>query len=78
MLELAATLMLLAGVALLGVAAWIVRRIIRELPPGQLRRDWAAFAGFIALFVAGYLAYLIAFRGNHRAGARSRAPRTEV
>jgi diguanylate cyclase (GGDEF)-like protein len=69
MLELAANLLVLAGVALLGVAVWAVRRMIRELPPGQVRRDWAVFIGFIALFVAGYLAYLVAFRGSHRAAA---------
>jgi diguanylate cyclase (GGDEF)-like protein len=69
MLELVANFLLLAGVALLGVAAWTVRRLILDLPSGQLRRDWAAFIGFITLFIAGYLAYLVAFRGSHGVGA---------
>lgn len=53
--------LVIAGVCILIGALLPVRRLIAQLPTGHVRRRWYALTGLIALFIAGYLGYAIAF-----------------
>lgn len=69
MLNALATGMVGVGLAILLVALPPTRKLISELPAGPMRAQWRFLAGMIVLFVAGYLAYLVAFWGRHAAPA---------
>jgi diguanylate cyclase (GGDEF)-like protein len=45
---------LLIGMLLLGLSLLPVKRMIRQLPKGPIRRRWYMLAGMIAVFFAGY------------------------
>ncbi len=53
------------GAMLLVGALFTVRKLIAKLPTGTLRMRWNGLSGLIALFVAGYLAYLVLFHDRH-------------
>jgi diguanylate cyclase (GGDEF)-like protein len=58
------SLVLLGIIILLGSLV-IVRKLTRRLPAGRSRKSWYAMAGLIALFVVGYLGYLVIFWNQH-------------
>jgi diguanylate cyclase (GGDEF)-like protein len=53
--------LIVLGASLLGYSIYPTSRIIRELPPGPVHLQWRILRGFIAFFIAGYLAYLFVF-----------------
>jgi hypothetical protein len=65
MMDTVASSLVLAGVVIHGVAAWLMMRLIRALPTGSLRTQWRLLLGMVAFFIAGYLAYLVYFPGRH-------------
>lgn len=66
MLNLIAVALVAAGIVVLLTAFPPALRLIAELPPTQLRRRWQWLTGLIAVFILGYLGYLIVFYGSHR------------
>ena len=65
MFEWVATGLVLGGFAVLASAAWVIRRLMAELPASASRRDWAVFLGFVGFFASTYLAFLGYFYGTH-------------
>ncbi len=65
-METAATALVLAGVAMLGYAAWMFGRLMIRLSVARLRGEWAVLLGMIACFMLAYLAYVVSFRPAHR------------
>lgn len=61
MLNLLANGLVIAGICILAAALLPVRRLIAQLPAGQVRRRWYALTGLISVFIVGYLGYAIAF-----------------
>ncbi len=49
--------LVLTGVFLLIAALFPVRRLIVQLPPGRLRRNWYVLTALILCFIAGYIGY---------------------
>jgi len=58
MLQALACSMAIVGAAILIGALLPVRRLIKQLPSGSVRRNWYTLAGLIKLFILGYLGYL--------------------
>lgn len=54
----------IAGACVLIGALFPVRKLIMQLPPGQVRRKWYILTGFIFIFIFGYVGYAIAFWGR--------------
>jgi len=50
--------LVIVGAAILIGALLPVRRLIKQLPEGKVRRNWFVMAGLIKLFIFGYLGYL--------------------
>ncbi len=57
----------LVGALLLVGALYTVRKLIAKLPTGTLRMRWNGLSALIALFVAGYLGYVVLFHDRHEA-----------
>jgi diguanylate cyclase (GGDEF)-like protein len=53
--------LILVGIVILIGSLLVVRKITRQLPTGRTRKNWYAMASLIALFVAGYLGYIVVF-----------------
>ncbi len=49
--------LVVAGMLLLMAALLPVRRLMKQLPQGSIRRKWAILTIFILLFIAGYFGY---------------------
>ncbi len=49
--------LVVAGMLLLMAALLPVRRLMKQLPQGSIRRKWAILTVFILLFIAGYFGY---------------------
>lgn len=64
-IALIARLCIFAGMAIMVSALITVRRLIGQLPSGVLRQRWAVMAALIAVFLVGYLGYIIAFWNRH-------------
>src|SRR3990172_5463583 len=68
MLNVIAVAMVAAGIVVLLAAFAPALQLIAELPSTTpLRRRWQLLTGLIAVFVVGYLVYLVLFYGSHRA-----------
>jgi diguanylate cyclase (GGDEF)-like protein len=61
MLNLLANGLVIAGACVLVGALFRVRRLIAQLPSGQVRLRWYTLMGLIALFIVGYISYAAAF-----------------
>lgn len=57
--------LLLAGAALLTAALFLVRQLTRELPRGATRNWWYVLAGFLLLFIAGYVGFFCLKSGSY-------------
>ena len=66
MLNAIAVFLVAAGIVVLLMAFPPALRLIAELPRTPLRRRWQLLTALIAVFIVGYLTYLILFYGNHR------------
>lgn len=66
MYELTAQGLLVAGVLLQTAALFPIRQLMARLPPGAVRRRWNIMSLLILVFVAGYLAYALAFWHRHQ------------
>lgn len=55
----------LAGVFLLGLSLWPVRKLARQFSGGRVRRWWDVQSLLILFFIAGYLGYLFSFWRIH-------------
>lgn len=66
MLTFAANGLVIAGFLILIAALFSVRKLISQLPRGEVRRRWIFQSGLIVLFILSYLAYTILF-WNHNA-----------
>jgi diguanylate cyclase (GGDEF)-like protein len=66
MLDAIAVIMVVAGIGILLAAFPPALRLIEELPKSEVRRRWQVLAGVIAVFIVGYIAYIILFYGSHR------------
>lgn len=64
MLQILANLLVTSGACILIGALMPVHRLIVQLPAGQLRRRWFILSILIILFIAGYLAFALAFWSN--------------
>ena len=53
--------LVIAGLLILIGTLFLVRKLIAQLPPGQIRQKWFFQSGLILLFIFGYLGYGIAF-----------------
>jgi diguanylate cyclase (GGDEF)-like protein len=60
MLDLIATGLVAVGAVLMVIALVTSGRLIGDLPSGTVRRQWRVLAGLIFIFVAAYVAYLVA------------------
>ncbi len=69
MLNVLATILVVAGLAILVAALPPTRKLIAELPDGPMRSQWRLLAGLIAFFILGYAAYLAVSWGRHEAFA---------
>lgn len=49
----------IAGTVLLLVSLVPVRKMIIQLPPGTMRREWCILAAMILLFIVGYIDYAV-------------------
>ena len=67
MLNVIAVALVAAGIVVLLTAFPPALRLIAELPATGLRRRWQWLTGLIAVFIVGYLGYLVIFYGSHRA-----------
>lgn len=65
MIFILATGLVVAGLVILVWALVPARRLMASLPAGSLHNRWYAMTALIGLFLAGYLAYLIAFWNRH-------------
>ena len=63
--NLVAAVLVVVGIALQILAAFTIRRLIWSLPSGRVRARWRFLLGFVVVFVAGYLTYLLLFHGRH-------------
>ncbi len=63
--EIAATALVLGGVAILCAALLPLRRIVAQLPAGRTLRNWYVQATMTWLFIVGYLAYAVLTWGHH-------------
>jgi len=52
----------LTGAAMLAVSIFPVRKLIRQLPRGPMRRSWYVLNGLILFFIAGYASYAESLR----------------
>jgi len=66
MLDWLAIACVVAAIAIMLTAFAPALRLIAEMPDIAMKRRWQYLAGLIAIFVAGYLAYLVLFYGAHR------------
>ena len=66
-IPLALDLLLLWGAIFLLVSLVPVKRIVADLPPGNLRRWWKLLGVFIVFFIISYLGYILAI-GDRRTG----------
>ena len=57
--------LVLAGLLLLVLALFIVRRLVLVLNSSSTRAHWYAMTAMIVLFLVGYLGYLAAFWNSH-------------
>jgi diguanylate cyclase (GGDEF)-like protein len=57
--------LVISGACILIVALFPVRKLIRQLPAGKIRRRWYTLTGLISLFILGYFSYAVAFWGSH-------------
>ena len=64
MLTFVANGLVIAGFLILIAALFSVRKLISQLPRGEVRRRWLFQSGLIVLFILSYLAYAILF-WNH-------------
>lgn len=67
MIDLLASVLVMAGVAVLMTALIPVRQLMRKLPRGRIAEKWRLLAGLIILFVLAYIVYGVAFWGRHAA-----------
>jgi len=51
--------MIALGAAILVAALFPVERLIAQLPPGSMRRNWQILRALVFLFIAGYIGYAI-------------------
>ncbi|WP_129128074.1 GGDEF domain-containing protein [Geomonas oryzae] len=58
------SILLLGGAALLTAALFLVRKLTRELPKGANRNWWYVLAGFLLLFLSGYVGFLCLKAGS--------------
>jgi diguanylate cyclase (GGDEF)-like protein len=49
--------LVIGGTCLVGVSFFPIRRVVQQLPAGNLRQRWHVLSGLILIFVAGYLSY---------------------
>lgn len=67
MLELIAQGLVATGALILIGALFLARKLMMQLPQGSVRRNWYWMTLLIILFLPGYLGYMYAFAGSHRA-----------
>jgi diguanylate cyclase (GGDEF)-like protein len=67
MFNLLAEGLVIAGVGVLTVALIPVRQLITQLPARQMRSRWYTMTGLIALFIVGYISYVVTFWSRHAA-----------
>lgn len=65
MLNLFANGLVLVGTGFLLGALIPIGQLIRQIPTGPVRRRWHVLALLVAIFVAGYLGYLLVFWDRH-------------
>ncbi|MDH3859644.1 MAG: GGDEF domain-containing protein, partial [Gammaproteobacteria bacterium] len=65
MLLIVSNSLVLIGIIILLGSLVVVRKLTRQLPAGRSRKSWSAMAGLIALFVVGYLSYIVLFWNQH-------------
>ena len=65
MLLIVSNSLVLIGIIILLGSLVVVRKLTRQLPAGRSRKSWSAMAGLIALFVVGYLSYILLFWNQH-------------
>ena len=65
MLLIVSNSLVLVGIIILLGSLVVVRKLTRQLPAGRSRKSWTAMAGLIALFVVGYLGYIVIFWKQH-------------
>lgn len=65
MFNLLATGLVLAGICLLIGAAIPVGQLIKQIPSSPVRFRWHVMAVLVAVFIIGYVSYLIFFWGSH-------------
>lgn len=59
LVNLLANALVILGAGILIGALVPVRHLIRQLPPGRMRRNWYLLNGLIFVFIAGYLGYAL-------------------
>lgn len=64
-IKILADILVLAGTCVLIASLFPVRRLIKQLPSGRLRRRWMTLTGMIVLFIAGYASYGMTFWERH-------------
>ena len=57
--------LVIAGACILIGALIPVRRLMAQLPAGNMRSRWSILTGLITLFIIGYISYAVAFWGKH-------------
>lgn len=65
LISLLADILVFLGVIILAGALILTRRLIARLPKGAVRNYWNVLAGFIWLFMIGYMAYGVVTFGSH-------------
>ena len=65
MTNLIVTGLITLGAGLLIASLAPVRQLIRQLPPGCMRRNWYILTGLIIFFIAGYIGYIIVQWNSH-------------
>jgi diguanylate cyclase (GGDEF)-like protein len=61
MLIIIANLLVFGGAAILVHSTFTIRRLVEQLPSGQMRQRWRVLNLLTVLFIAGYLGYALAF-----------------
>ncbi|SDZ99991.1 diguanylate cyclase (GGDEF) domain-containing protein [Desulfuromusa kysingii] len=59
-------LLLLFAMAVMILSLWPVKRLISELPAGNMRRWWGALRILVLLFICGYFAYTVSYFDSYR------------
>lgn len=56
----------IVGACVLGISLYPIRKLVDQLPSGNIRRRWKILSALIIFFIAGYVGYTIANWNNHK------------